>query len=396
MDKDVSLKTARLTEINDALLEGQFQLYYQPKVNMHTGSVFGAEALIRWIHPEKGLIPPLEFLPAIDGTDLECEVGNWVIDTALQQISDWQSQGMDVEVSVNIASHHLQQKDFTENLSKALLRYKNVPSSLLQLEILESSVLSDIDSVKNTIKTCQDSLGVRFALDDFGTGYSSLAHLRSLSANSIKIDQTFVRDLLDDYNDYVIVSGVIGLAKSFNREVIAEGVETEEHGLMLLSMGCSLAQGYGIARPMPADDFEQWFDNYSPKTKWLNLSLTQSARSKYCVRLNLIINQWKKRFIESIGNDYQSNNHLPIMKMDKTFIWVWIGQAKLSEVMPLSDIEVIQTAFMHVFEHAEELKLKYDATQNVIPEKQRAAFLEQTENLEKLVALYSSTTSYIP
>jgi diguanylate cyclase (GGDEF)-like protein/PAS domain S-box-containing protein len=396
MDKDVSLKTARLTEIKDALIDRQFQLYYQPKVNMHTGKVFGVEALIRWIHPEKGLIPPLDFLPAIDGTDLECEVGNWVIETALQQISNWRGKGIDVEVSVNIASHHLQQKDFTESLAKILSNHEHVPASRLQLEVLESSVLSDIDSVKNTIKICQENLGVRFALDDFGTGYSSLAHLRSLSANSIKIDQTFVRDLLDDYNDYVIVSGVIGLAKSFNREVIAEGVESECHGLMLLSMGCNLAQGYGIAKPMPASDFEIWLDNYSPKTKWLNLSLKLSARHKYCTRLNLIINQWKTRFIKRISTEYPASNNLPVMDMNKTFVWVWISQAKLSEVMPVSDVEVIQTAFMHVFEHAEELMLVYDTTKTVIPEKQRAAFLEQTDNLEKLVELYSTATSYIP
>ena len=211
-DHEITNRQSQLSEVKQALTGGQFQLYYQPKVNMKTGKVFGVEALIRWIHPEKGLIPPLDFLPLIDGTELEIQVGGWVINEALQQLDDWQQQGIKLEVSINISSHHLQSEAFFDQLNEALDKHPDVNSQDLQLEILESSALGDINAISGIIKSCQNVLGVNVALDDFGTGYSSLTHMKNLSANTIKIDQTFVRDLLDDPNDYSIIEGVIGLA----------------------------------------------------------------------------------------------------------------------------------------------------------------------------------------
>lgn len=268
-DQQLIVKHHQLEEIQHALKNGEFRLYYQPKVNMTTGEVFGAEALIRWSHPVKGLIPPLDFLPLIDGTTLEIKIGDWVISEALKQIKLWQQQGLSLEISVNIASYHLQSPSFITQLEAALALHPDIKSKSLQLEILESSALSDLTAISTIIKTCQNDLGVNIALDDFGTGYSSLSHLRYLSADIIKIDQSFVRDMLDDPDDYAIINGVIGLAHAFNREVIAEGVETTEHGLMLLRMGCEQAQGYGIARPMPAGELSGWLDNYQANEEWI-------------------------------------------------------------------------------------------------------------------------------
>ncbi|NOQ82178.1 MAG: EAL domain-containing protein [Methylophaga sp.] len=267
-DREIADRQSQLSEIKQALTSKQFQLYYQPKVNMKTGNVFGAEALIRWIHPEKGLIPPLDFLPIIEGTELEIQIGGWVIHEALSQMDSWQKQDIDLEVSINISSHHLQSAVFFDQINEALDNHPDVNSQDLQLEILESSALGDINAINGIIKSCQNVLGVNVALDDFGTGYSSLTHMKNLSANTIKIDQTFVRDLLDDPNDYSIIEGIIGLAKAFNREVIAEGVETNAHGLMLLIMGCNEAQGYGISRPIPADDLVTWLADYKPNSCW--------------------------------------------------------------------------------------------------------------------------------
>lgn len=235
---------------------------------METGQVYGAEALIRWIHPEKGLIPPLDFLPLIERTDLEVQVGGWVINEALAQITRWQQQGLTLEVSVNIASHHLQSVGFFKQLSAALDRNPEVKPHSLQLEILESSALGDLVTISGIIKRCQDSLGVSVALDDFGTGYSSLTHLRSLSADVIKIDQTFVRDMLDEKGDLALIEGIIGLAKAFDCQVIAEGVETADHGMLLIRIGCLYAQGYGIARPMPADEVLAWVGEYEAAEPW--------------------------------------------------------------------------------------------------------------------------------
>jgi EAL domain-containing protein (putative c-di-GMP-specific phosphodiesterase class I) len=247
----------------------QFVLHYQPKVNMRTGQVIGVEALIRWQHPERGLLNPIEFLPVIENNPMIIEMGEWVIDSALTQISQWQIMGLKLPLStsVNIAAVQLQQPDFTQMLTTLLAAHPDVEPRYLELEVLETSALEDVQHVSNTMNACM-ALGVSFALDDFGTGYSSLTYLRRLPSSLIKIDQSFVRDMLDDTDDLAIVEGVIALAKSFKRDVIAEGVETIEHGITLLQLGCDLAQGYGIARPMPASDIPAWVNEWKPDFSW--------------------------------------------------------------------------------------------------------------------------------
>ncbi|MEW5007987.1 MAG: EAL domain-containing protein [Cycloclasticus sp.] len=267
-DQRTIQKHQQLDEITQALNNNEFQLYYQPKVNMRTGKVVGAEALIRWLHPEKGLIPPLDFLPLIEGTELEIQVGGWVINEALQQLDTWQQRGIKLEVSINIASHHLQSSAFFDQLNDAITRYPKVDPQDLQLEILESSALGDLMNISDIIINCQETLGINVALDDFGTGYSSLTHLRHLPAHTIKIDQSFVRDMLDDKEDLALIEGIIGLAEAFNRQVIAEGVETTEHGVLLMRVGCDFAQGYAIAKPMPAGELAPWMRNYTPDEAW--------------------------------------------------------------------------------------------------------------------------------
>jgi len=274
------LKSHQLEELQQAFSDNEFSLYYQPKVNMKTGEVFGAEALIRRLHPEKGLIPPGEFLPVIEGTDLEIMIGDWVINEALKQIVEWQKQGILIEVSVNISSYHLHSPSFLIQFESTLANQPTLNAKYLQLEILESSALGDLDAIRSILNFCRKKFGVNIALDDFGTGYSSLTHLRNLPAGTIKIDQSFVKNMLDNPDDYAIVDGVLALAGSFNREVIAEGVETTEHGLMLLKMGCYEAQGYGIARPMPATEIPNWLDNYIPNQEWLDGSTMLSKKPK--------------------------------------------------------------------------------------------------------------------
>ena len=268
-DDAVKMQRESLEAIRSALDNHQFVLYYQPKVNMRTGTVTGVEALIRWQHPERGLLNPIEFLPVIENNPMNIEMGEWVIDTALTQISLWQEMGLThpVKTSVNIAAVQLQQPDFTGRLKALLTKHPNVEPRYLELEVLETSALDDVHNVSTIMNDCK-ALGVDFALDDFGTGYSSLTYLRRLPAKLIKIDQSFVRDMLDDADDLAIVEGVIALSKSFKRDVIAEGVETIEHGTALLQLGCELAQGYGIAKPMPANDIPEWITNWRPDINW--------------------------------------------------------------------------------------------------------------------------------
>ena len=268
-DDAVKIQRESLDAIRSALDNHQFVLYYQPKVNMRTATVTGVEALIRWQHPERGLLNPIEFLPIIENNPMSIEMGEWVIETALTQISQWHKLGLNlpISISVNIAAVQLQQPDFTDRLTTLLAAHPDVNPRFLELEVLETSALDDVHDVSTIMNDCK-ALGVNFALDDFGTGYSSLTYLRRLPANLIKIDQSFVRDMLHDADDLAIVEGVIALAKSFKREVIAEGVETIEHGTALLHLGCELAQGYGIAKPMPASDIPTWITDWKPDDNW--------------------------------------------------------------------------------------------------------------------------------
>ena len=262
-------RLAKIEEIDSALDKFEFVLHYQPKVKMQVSEVIGVEALIRWQHPVHGLVPPLDFLPAIEGHGVSLKLGEWVIDTALNQISQWQRMGINLPVSVNISVYQLQQDNFTARLAAMLSAYPQVNTYCLELEILETGVLHNLSKMSATMHACRE-LGVRFALDDFGTGYSSLAHLRWLPTHSIKIDQTFVRDMLENADDLAIVEGVIGLAKAFRRDVIAEGVETIAHGSALLKLDCSLAQGYSIARPMSGLDIPEWVSSWKADDAWVN------------------------------------------------------------------------------------------------------------------------------
>lgn len=327
-NQETAKKHHRLDTIAQALSDNEFSLFYQPKVNMATGDVFGVEALIRWIHPEKGIIPPSEFLPILEGSNLEIQLGNWVIDQALIQLDSWQRQGIKLEVSINISSHHLQSEQFFTQFDNALASYPNVDSHYLQLEILESSALGDISTIRKIIKACKHILGINIALDDFGTGYSSLTHLRNIPVNTIKIDQSFVRDMLDDPSDYAIIDGIIGLSDSFNREVIAEGVETTEHGLMLLLMGCKEAQGYGIAKPMPANEIPSWLDSYTPNYDWLtdgNKYRSEKEKKKKLFRLTT--EQWKNLFISNIQSSPKNVEHWPIIDKKHCHCGYWLERA---------------------------------------------------------------------
>lgn len=263
-DTDRDLRTRNQNEflksIRYALSDEQFVLYYQPKVNLRTRELVGAEALIRWQHPVRGVLSPVEFLRHIEKTELDIQIGEWVIATALNQMHQWHKDGINIEVSVNISGYHLESPNFVEHLQKQLALYPDIAFGKLQIEVLETVALNDISIVSAIIESCR-KFGVGFALDDFGTGYSSLAYLSKLPVDTLKIDQSFVRDMLGDKGDMAIVQGIIALASAFDRHTVAEGIETVDHYRALLDMGCELGQGYGIARPMPADELQNWQAN---------------------------------------------------------------------------------------------------------------------------------------
>jgi len=266
-DQQAHTRRQLLERLRQALQNDEFELHYQPKVNLRNGRVIGMEALLRWRHPERGLVPPGEFLPHVEHDDLIVDIGEWVAHQALAQIAIWRGMGLELGVSINIAARQLLRDDFIDCVRRCLADYPDLPQGMLELEILESSAIENTAHVRKVIETCE-SLGIRFALDDFGTGYASLTYLKEIPAEVIKIDQSFVRHILDESDDLALVEGIIGLASAFRRVVVAEGVETPEQGVLLMRLGCDLAQGYGIARPMPADQVPAWVAAFRPDPQW--------------------------------------------------------------------------------------------------------------------------------
>ena len=247
----------RLHEIEQGLRQQQFELYFHPKISLRTGDVCGVEGLVRWRHPRRGVLLPAEFLADLEQSELDYTFGDYVIERALEQLGSWVAKGLALPVSVNISAPHLLAPDFLEHLESALQRHPHVPTGLFRLEILETAAVSDRGQAIAVLDRVR-RLGVGVSLDDFGTGYSSLRHLRSLPVDEVKIDQSFVRDMLTDPADRNIVRSVLGLAAAFNLRVVAEGVETPEHMRALVELDCELGQGFVFARPMPAADLPAW------------------------------------------------------------------------------------------------------------------------------------------
>ncbi|MEO1082313.1 MAG: EAL domain-containing protein [Pseudomonadota bacterium] len=267
-----SLETAShrrraVSAVLEAIDARELCLHYQPKVNMRSGELIGVEALLRWQHPERGLLLPGEFLPFLDSAADITRLGEWVLQEALEQCSRWIRDGFPCPVSVNIDVLQFKRPDFTTRLSDLLGNYPGVPEGFLELEILETGALEEDVLASGALRRCRE-MGLRISLDDFGTGFSSLSYLKSVPAETLKIDRSFVMSMLTDPNDLSIIQGVLGLAQAFNRECIAEGVESEEHGKLLLRLGCELGQGFAIAKALPASELRDWHQSWRAPDSW--------------------------------------------------------------------------------------------------------------------------------
>lgn len=258
-------------QIAQGLEAGEFRLVYQPKVDMARGLVIGVEALVRWEHPQHGWLTPRHFVPSIEDDALIEEVGDWVLGEASRQSRAWQNSwrtpGRRMPVSVNISPRHLERADFLSRLELHL--GAGVPGAAaaatapvpLELELLETPAFKNLDTAACIITACRD-LGVPVVLDDFGTGYAMLSYLRALPVSGIKLDRSYVGGMLDDERDHAIVRSLMALSRSFGCEVVAEGVATPAHARELLALGCTRGQGFGIARPLRAEDLPRWVEDF--------------------------------------------------------------------------------------------------------------------------------------
>lgn len=253
---EINSKNAVFDQIKNALSQEQFLFYYQPKIDLHTGKIFGVEALIRWQHPKKGFITPGFFLPVIEGHPISLEVGKWVIQNAVKQIHQWNELGLQLEMSVNIGGPQMHDPNFFDFIANTFKAFPGVKPSQIQFEVVETSAIANIELISTLMKKFNE-IGISFALDDFGTGYSSLSHLRSLPIHTLKIDQSFVLDMLHNKEDFSIVQSVIALSKAFNCKVLAEGVETVETAQALHALGCDAAQGYFYSPALSSADIYQ-------------------------------------------------------------------------------------------------------------------------------------------
>ena len=347
-------------DIEQAFREQQFLLYYQPKVNMCTGDVWGVEALIRWNHPEKGILPPFSFLPAISGTNLEIEIGNWVVKEALLQLSHWHKAGLKLEVSINVSAFHLLSPGFESELTVSLAEYPHIDTQYIQLEILESTDFGNLQAINTIIESCQNNLGVSFALDDFGTGFSSLAHLRNLTADNIKIDCSFVTHLMSSPDDFRIVDGVIRLAEAFDRNVIAEGVESVWEGLMLLLMGCENAQGYAIARPMPAEKLPTWLKGFEPFDAWQAFKGRNLSQRQTMIELfQLSLDYWTTEFEQALRSDPSLEPTWPIADQQLSHCFAWSERCRKEHLISENMLRDIDERRDHVHLLAHEIENHY-------------------------------------
>lgn len=246
-----------INRLRQAIDDDELCLYYQPKIDLRDGRLVGFEALLRWQHPERGLLLPGTFLPSIEKSAFMCELDAWVIAGVLRQLPAWEDSHPNTRISINLSACSLEAPCFAQRLFDTLDALPEKLAGQLDFEILESSIINDLDTVVTLIERCH-ARGITFSLDDFGTAYSSLSHLKQLKVDTVKIDRLFIRDLQNSPDDLALVKAVLGLAAAYKLDVVAEGVETSEQRRILVDNGCCYGQGFGISKPLPAAHVADW------------------------------------------------------------------------------------------------------------------------------------------
>ena len=260
-DTDSRRRLLMFGMLRSAVQRNELILHYQPKLHLASGAIIGAEALVRWDSPELGRVSPGEFIPLAEQTSLIKPLTAWVVEEALRQLTEWEQAGIQTRVAINLSARNLADEKLPEHLAQLLERGKVAPERMM-MEITESAVMANPERAAGVLERFRE-IGVELAIDDFGTGYSSLTYLRTLPARELKIDRSFVRDIDTNESNALITSAVIKLARAFGLEVVAEGVETEGELRRLIALGCDIAQGYLIARPMPASDYAVFLANHA-------------------------------------------------------------------------------------------------------------------------------------
>ena len=247
--------TTLISEVVNSLKYEHFHLEYQPKLNLQDNKVYGVEALIRWNHPVLGKISPIDFIPQLEKTSYINSLTYWILNRVIEDLKDWKSKGIDLKISINITPYNIQSKEFVKKMLQLMDNFKE--SFSVELELTESALMNELESIKEILADFKDK-GIKIYIDDFGTGYSSLAYLKNLPIDYIKIDKSFIDEMITDENDKEIVNTTIKLGHALGKIIVAEGVENKETLDLLKQMGCNEIQGYYFAKPMKKDVLEEF------------------------------------------------------------------------------------------------------------------------------------------
>jgi EAL domain-containing protein (putative c-di-GMP-specific phosphodiesterase class I) len=257
MEAEIADRLEMERELRQAIERNELELYYQPKIDFSTGDLVGAEALVRWNHPTDGILGPNVFIPLAEESGLINRLSDWVLEQGAGQLHDWLSAGYKLTLALNLSVKDLMAEELHDQL-KSLVSRHSLPKNVLELEITESTLMNHPELMSTELVKIK-SMGISVAIDDFGSGYSSLNYLKRLPVDVLKIDRSFIQDIETDPSDSAIVSGIVGLAQNLDMKTVAEGAETEGQREILRTLGCDSFQGYLVAKPLPAADFEAQF-----------------------------------------------------------------------------------------------------------------------------------------
>jgi len=290
-------------ELLNAFEQKSFELYYQPKVNCKTGEIISLEGLIRWNHPEKGVVSPFAFLHQIEQFDLTDQLSEFVLQEGVKYLERLNlTRETKIGISLNIQGNSLLHEDFINNLLACFANNSNISPQQVTLEILESASLEAVEKIARQINQLK-AKGFKFAIDDFGTGHASLTYLKKLPVNEVKIDQEFIREIFNEPNSLSIIDAIKSMAEAFNLSVVAEGAETPEHIELLLKLGIEYVQGYAIAKPMKETDVDEWINHWKTHPKWSSLEEV-APQNKQLLKARLAHSAWLNNVEKVIENGH--------------------------------------------------------------------------------------------
>jgi diguanylate cyclase (GGDEF)-like protein/PAS domain S-box-containing protein len=327
----------KIRQLEAAIPKQQLLVYYQPKVDLHTGLVKGYEALVRWQHPERGLLNPVTFVDDIEKHKVFVEMDLWVLKTVFEHLSSWNEKGFRTSVGINVSAKQLQNPMFPKQVQALLEQHPDIKPNQLELEILESSALQDLGSASDTVLEFR-AMGIEFALDDFGTGYSTLKRLQRLPVKSLKIDTGFVLDMLHNTSSLRLVKAILALSDAFNLHTVAEGIENQALGVMLIRLGCQYGQGYGIARPMPMEEVMPWQKHWRYPECWRQASIETNGPEEHLLIAEVEHRTWMQSFLRHADSDIA---RLPEMNSTECNFGQWCqtdGYARYSDHSVFNDL----------------------------------------------------------